>query len=83
MIAHLPGKGKYEGMLGSILVETETGIRFKIGSGFSDQERQNPPPIGSTITYKFTGKTSNNIPRFASFMRIRYRIKQIFIRLKY
>jgi DNA ligase-1 len=72
VIAHFPGKGKYEGMLGSILVETETGIRFKIGSGFSDEERQNPPPIGSTITYKFTGKTSNNIPRFASFMRIRY-----------
>jgi len=72
VIAHLPGKGKFEGMLGSILVETETGVRFKIGSGFSDQERQNPPPIGSTITYKFTGKTSNNIPRFASFMRIRY-----------
>ena len=73
VIAHLPGKGKFKGMLGSILVETETGIRFKIGSGFSDKERQNPPPIGSTITYKFTGKTSNNIPRFASFMRIRYR----------
>jgi len=72
VIAHLPGKGKFKGMLGSILVETKAGIRFKIGSGFSDEERHTPPPIGSTITYKFTGKTSNNIPRFASFMRIRY-----------
>jgi len=71
VIEHLPGKGKYKGMLGAILVETETGIRFKIGSGFSDKERQTPPPIGSTITYKFTGRTNNDIPRFASFMRIR------------
>lgn len=71
VIAHLPGKGKYVGLLGSLLVETSDGIRFKIGSGFSDKERQNPPLIGSVITYRFTGKTRNNIPRFASFMRVR------------
>jgi len=71
VIAHLPGKGKYVGLLGSLLVETSDGIRFKIGSGFSDKERQNPPPIGSIISYRFTGKTGNEIPRFASFMRVR------------
>jgi len=71
VLAYLPGKGKYKGMLGSILVETEKGVKFKIGSGFSDEERKNPPAIGSTITYKFTGKTINGIPKFASFMRIR------------
>jgi len=71
VIAHFPGKGKYQGFLGSLLVENDEGVRFKIGSGFSDKERQNPPAIGSTITYRFTGKTINNVPRFASFMRIR------------
>lgn len=71
VIAHLSGKGKYVGLLGSLLVETPDGIRFKIGSGFSDEERNNPPQIGSLITYRFTGKTKNNIPRFASFVRIR------------
>lgn len=71
VIAHTPGKGKYKGQLGAILVQTKEGITFKIGSGFSDKERQNPPPIGSTITYRYTGKTKNNIPRFASFMRVR------------
>jgi len=71
VIAHLSGKGKYVGLLGSLLVETPDGIRFKIGSGFSDEERKNPPQIGSLITYRFTGKTKNNIPRFASFVRIR------------
>ena len=71
VLAYLPGKGKYQGLLGSLLVKNDEGITFKIGSGFSDKERENPPTIGSRITYRFTGKTSNNIPRFASFMRIR------------
>jgi len=73
VIAHLPGKGKYEGLLGSMLVETPDKIRFKIGSGFSDEERKNPPSIGSTITYKYFSLTKNGVPRFASFMRIRNR----------
>ncbi|WP_166369768.1 DNA ligase [Psychromonas sp. SA13A] len=71
VIEHLPGKGKYKGKLGSLLVKTEDGITFKIGSGFSDKERQNPPPIGATISYRYTGKTRNNVPRFTSFMRVR------------
>ncbi|MGB5446428.1 MAG: DNA ligase [Psychromonas sp.] len=71
VIQHLPGKGRNSGRLGALLVETETGIKFKIGTGFSDQERENPPPIGATITYTYIGKTRNNVPRFASFKRIR------------
>jgi len=69
--AHIAGKGKYQGMLGSIVVETTAGITFKIGSGFTDQQRSNPPSIGSIITYKYTGKTQRGVPRFASFLRIR------------
>ena len=71
VIRHFPGKGKYQGMLGSILVETEEGKRFKIGTGFSDEERRNPPAIGSMITYKYFGYTNNGTPRFASFLRVR------------
>ena len=71
VVAHLPGKGKYQKMLGAIIVETERGKRFRIGTGFSDKERSNPPPVGSSITYRFSGKTINGIPKFASFMRIR------------
>jgi DNA ligase-1 len=71
VIRHLPGKGKFKGMLGSVLVETEDGKRFKIGSGFSDEERLNPPPTGAIITYKYFGLTSTGLPRFASFVRVR------------
>jgi len=71
VLAHVAGKGKYRNMLGSLLVKNEQGITFKIGSGFSDRQRSAPPKIGSIITYKYYGKTKNNVPRFASFMRIR------------
>ena len=71
VLQHLPGKGRNSGRLGSILVETPEGVTFKIGSGFSDKERENPPAIGTTITYQFIGKTKNGVPRFASFMHIR------------
>lgn len=71
VVAHLPGKGKYSGMLGALVVETQQGIRFRIGTGFSDAERHSPPPVGSTVTYQYNGLTRNGIPRFARFLRIR------------
>ena len=71
VIAHLPGKGRNKGRLGSILVEIDNGIRFKIGGGFSDAERDEPPPVGSVITFKYYGKYQSGIPKFPSFMRIR------------
>jgi len=72
VIAHIQGKGKFLNMLGALKVKTKSGIVFKIGSGFSNKERKNPPPIGAQITYKFFGKTKNGVPRFASFMRTRH-----------
>lgn len=71
VIQHIPGSGKYKDMLGSILVETADKKRFRVGTGFSDAERKNPPPIGSLITYKYFGLTDKGIPRFASFVRVR------------
>ena len=71
VIAHLPGKGRNLGRLGALLVEMPDGRQFKIGSGFSDQERQNPPPVGALVTYKYYGLSRRGIPRFASFLRIR------------
>ncbi len=71
VIAHLPGKGKYTGMLGALLVETPDGMRFRLGSGFTDAQRRNPPAIGSLVTYRYRSLTSNGKPRFATFMRVR------------
>ncbi|WP_374013509.1 DNA ligase [Pseudoxanthomonas koreensis] len=71
VVAHLPGKGKYHGMLGAVLVRTPEGRSFRIGSGFSDAQRVSPPPPGSWVTYRYNGLTSTGLPRFARFMRLR------------
>ncbi|WP_028114368.1 DNA ligase [Ferrimonas kyonanensis] len=69
VVAHQEGKGKYQGMLGAVEVETQDGRRFRIGSGFSDAERQNPPAIGTVITYRYNGTTDAGLPRFARYLR--------------
>ena len=71
VVGYKAGKGKYTGMTGALLVEIPGGIRFYIGSGLTDRDRENPPPLGSIITFKHQGFTSNGIPRFASFLRVR------------
>jgi DNA ligase-1 len=71
VLAHLPGKGKHEGRLGALLVETGEGLRFKLGGGFSDAQRAAPPPIGSLVTYRYNGLNASGVPRFARFMRVR------------
>ena len=71
VLAHIAGTGKYQGMMGALLVQTSAGVQFKIGTGFSDAERRNPPPIGSQITYRYRSVTSKGVPRFASFIRVR------------
>ena len=71
VVAHTAGRGKYKGKLGALVVETPEGIRFKLGTGFSDTQRENPPKIGSLVTYTYKDKTKNGKPKFASFLRVR------------
>ncbi|WP_305805463.1 DNA ligase [Stenotrophomonas sp. YIM B06876] len=71
VVAHVPGKGKYTGMLGALLVERADGRQFRLGSGFTDAQRAAPPPLGSHVTYRYNGLTSTGLPRFARFLRIR------------
>ena len=69
--AHLPGKGKYAGMTGALLVEREEdGARFRIGSGLTDELRRHPPAPGTIITYRYNGLTRRGLPRFPRFWRI-------------
>jgi DNA ligase-1 len=70
VIGHLPGKGKYKGMLGALRVRTGDGLEFNLGSGLSDALRRKPPPIGTIITYRYRDLTERGIPRFASYYRV-------------
>jgi DNA ligase-1 len=71
VVAHIPGKGRHAGRLGALLVEMPSGQRFRLGAGFSDAERLDPPPVGSWVTYRFHGTHESGLPRFASFLRLR------------
>ncbi len=71
--AYTEGKGKYQGKLGALVCQLKNGDTIKIGSGLSDAERDNPPPIGSVITYRYSGFTKNGKPRFARFWRVRHK----------
>lgn len=71
VVEHVPGKGKHSGRLGALVVETADGKRFKLGTGLTDAERENPPAVGSWVTYRYNGTTAKGLPRFARFMRVR------------
>lgn len=71
VIGYSPGKGRYAGMMGALRVRAADGRIFSLGTGFSDTQRKNPPPIGAVVTYRYRQLTSGGLPRFASFMRLR------------
>jgi DNA ligase-1 len=71
VVGLVAGRGKYAGMLGALEVETADGRRFKLGSGFTDAQRRDPPALGAWVTYRFRDLNPSGIPRFASFLRLR------------
>lgn len=71
VLQHLPGQGRNADRMGALLVETPEGVRFRLGTGFSDAQRDHPPAVGEWVTYRFRGVNESGVPRFASFMRLR------------
>ena len=69
VLAHEPGRGRLVDRMGALRVRTVSGIEFRIGTGFTDAERQAPPPVGSWISYTHRGLTPSGLPRFASYWR--------------
>jgi len=71
VLGYTPGKGKFQGKMGALKCALPNGVIFKIGSGFSDKERQNPPKTGTSITFKYKEFTKNGKPRFPVYIRAR------------
>ncbi|MBE0550022.1 MAG: DNA ligase, partial [Rubrivivax sp.] len=71
VLGQVAGRGRHAGRLGALHVRTAEGIEFLLGTGFNDAERENPPPVGSWVTYTYRGTTATGVPRFASFLRRR------------
>ena len=85
IIDYKGGTNKYKGMLGAFIckplinhgnymtINNDTNLEFAM-SGMDDSIRQSykqTHPIGTIITYEYSGLTSTGKPRFARYIRIR------------
>ncbi|MEA1892602.1 MAG: DNA ligase [Campylobacterota bacterium] len=71
IVGYNKGRGRYEGMVGSLSCRMKNMQVIKIGSGLSEHQRAVPPDIGEIITFKYYGLTSKGNPRFPIFLRVR------------
>jgi DNA ligase-1 len=75
VIGHVAGAGRHKGRLGALLVELADGTRFHVGTGFSDHEREDPPPAGALVTFRYQELSDQGVPRFPSFVAVRDDVK--------
>jgi DNA ligase-1 len=71
VVGRQAGACKHKGRLGALLVRLADGTAFAIGTGFSDRERENPPAIGATVTFRYQQLSDTGVPRFPSWVGIR------------
>jgi DNA ligase 1 len=71
VLEHQPGAGRHKGRLGALFVEMANGVRFAVGTGFSDAEREDPPPVGSVINFRYQELSDGGVPRFPSYVGVR------------
>lgn len=69
---HQAGAGRHRGRLGALLVELQDGTAFAVGSGLSDAEREDPPPVGSIITFRYQELSDGGVPRFPTYVGVRH-----------
>lgn len=82
VVGYTEGKGKYVGQVGALkcqlmvnhfpALKTAAERIIKIGSGLSDALRKTPPLLGTVVTFQYIGLTQKGLPRFPSFLRVRY-----------
>ncbi len=71
VIGHQAGAGRHKGRLGALLVQLASGVKFSVGTGFSDAQRESPPPVGSVITFRYQELSEGGVPRFPSYVGVR------------
>jgi DNA ligase-1 len=77
IISFVEGEGRLVGMLGKVMLKLPNGKIFGCGSGFTDKERteiwnDQPKFLGKLVEVKFQELTKDGIPRFPTYLRIRY-----------
>lgn len=67
VIAYQEGEGKYTSLIGALICKWGNKV-ITIGSGLTDQQRANPPMVGSIISFKYYGLTNSDMPRHPVFL---------------
>jgi DNA ligase-1 len=69
VLGYVDGNGKYEGLVGSLIVQMDNGIRVDV-SGMRDNLRvPGAIPIGSRISFWYRELSTNGVPKEARYWR--------------
>jgi len=71
IVGYKPGQGRHAGRLGAYEAQLSNGIRFDVGTGLSDQDRDRPLKLGTIIVVRYQELTPAQVPRFPSFVGVR------------
>jgi DNA ligase-1 len=69
------GEGKADIGIGALVLETKAGHVFKVGTGFSDDERiefMQRPPLGKLVRVRYLELTEGDIPFNPSFVAVMF-----------
>jgi DNA ligase-1 len=72
---HTKGRGRHKGRCGALEVRWSDGTEFKVGTGLSDKQRENPPKVGDIVSFRYQELTKAGVPRFPSFIGVRHDVK--------
>ena len=71
VIGYEDGEGKHAGRLGTLLCKWGERV-VRLGTGFTDSQRETPPTLGESVTFSFFGVTDGGAPRHPVFLNVRH-----------
>jgi len=78
IVGYQAGEGKHEGRMGALLVywippnsKTNETVTFKIGTGFTDEQRENPDKVGQVVKFAYFEIEDSGAPRFPVYVGLR------------
>lgn len=72
-VGMIPGKDKYEGMVGSLVFKLDNGVHFDVGTGISDFQREEwycSPPLDQHFSIKYFALSDAGKPTQTSILSI-------------
>ena len=70
VIDYEEGQGRNAGRVGALLCRFKDAI-ISLGTGLSDQQRDNPPEKGEVVSFSYFELTKAGLPRFPVFLAVR------------